>query len=361
MNEGEILRTYNFYISSKQRDTGTPNNFSIYLNQAFTLNNIIPSEFQCWIDRAQIPFSFSQFNPVSKNVQCVYRVNRNSTIYNGSFSIPTANYSIISLSSIFIESLRDSVNTVSGGLYTPSISVLYSEDTNRLRFTLSGSNTTITFFNTDFKGLNLALGFSDIWNIDTALEYTESTQDCDVSPSRCLYITSQSLQQSQSYEAIDNRFGASNILTMIPINRTPLLYIQHNPSYVIKTTLSNSLISELQFSLTDESGNDLFEMDLDWSLHFVLEEVRLNEFILDARTRLGMFTPDLITEKEKERSLKLIEDYKKEQEDELKSLRQKQVQRLEKLTKKLEKNKNKISSNNKKKRKEDVDEKQEEK
>ena len=359
MNEAEILRTYNFYISSKQRDSGSPNNFSIYLNQAFSLNNIIPSEFQCWIDRAQIPFSFSQFNPVSKNVQCVYRVNRNSTIYNGSFSIPTANYSITSLSSIFIQYLRDSVNTVSGGAYVPTISVLYSEDTNHLRFTLSGSNTTITFFNTDFKGLNLALGFSDEWVMDTSLDYTESTQDCDVSPSRCLYITSQSLQQSQSYEAIDNRFGASNILTMIPINRTPILYLQHNPSYVIKTTLSNSLITELQFSLTDESGNDLYEMDLDWSLHFVLQEVRLNEFILDARSKLGLFTPDLYTEKERERSLKLIEDYKKEQEDELKALREKQVQRLEKLTKKLEKNKNKISSNNKKKQKEDVVEKQE--
>ena len=354
MSEGDILKTYNFYISSKQRDSGVPNNFSIYLNQSFSLNNIIPSEFVCWIDRAQIPFSFSQFSQTNGNVQCYYTVFRNGNMYSGNFSIPHANYNINSLANTFIEYLRNSVNTVSGGSYTPSVTVLYSEDTNHLRFTLSGTNNIITFHDTPYSGLNRALGFGDEWQMNSSLDYTESTQDCDVSPSRCLYIKSNSLQQSQSYEAIQNRFGVSQILTMIPINRSPILYLQHNPSYVIKTSLSNSIITELQFELTDESGNDLYEMDLDWSLHFVLQEVRLNEYILDANRRLGIFTPDLYTEKEREKSIALIEEYKKEQEDELKMLREKQVKRLEKLTQKLEKNKNKISTNSKKQKKKDV-------
>jgi hypothetical protein len=357
MAEGDILRTFNFYISSKQRDSGVPNNFSIYLNQSFSLNTIIPSEFVCWIDRAQIPFSWSQFSEPNRNVQSSYTVSRNGTIYAGTFSIPAANYNIVSLANTFVEFLRESVNQVSGGLYTPSVSVSYSEDTNHLRFTLAGTNNTITFSNSPYSGLNRALGFGAAWQMNSALDYTESTQDCDVSPARCLYIKSGSLQQSQSYEAIQSKFTASSILTMIPINRAPILYLQHQPAYPIKTSLSNSIITELQFELTDESGVDLYEMDLDWSMHLVLQEVRLNEVILDANRRLGMFTPDILTAAERQQSKNLIEEFKKQQEDELKVLRDKQVKRLEKLTEKLEKKKIKSPPKRKKK---DVNEKPEE-
>ena len=340
MNQ-EIIKSYNFFINSKFRNTGVPSNFILELNQSFTLNNVIPSQFIGYVDRAQIPYSFNSQSARIKNIYCNYSVNRNGTIYNGNFSIPEASYSISDLATVFVQYLRDSVDDVSGGAYIPSIEIVYSENTNHLRFSLSGTNNTITFFDTSLtQGLNRCLGFSEQWEMNSNLEYIESNIDCDVSPSRCLYIACSNLSQTQSFEAITTSFGLTNILTMIPMTHSPHLFIQHNPGNIIKSTFNDRVINRLQFKLLDDFG-EVSDFDLNYNIHFVLQEVKINEtieFTAGITPGITQFV-DTFTEEERMKSKEILERVKIEQEQELLNLRKKEVRRLEKLKNRLEKNK----------------------
>jgi hypothetical protein len=339
MSEDSILRQYNIYISSSQRTSGTPSSFSIYLPQPITINQIIPSELRVFVDRAQIPFSFSQFSTSAKNTQSIFTVIRGpSTFPNLTFTIPQGNYNILTLAETFITFLKSTITTAIPG-YNPDITFVYDGDANHLRFTLQddGTPTAIVFDNTTFRGLNLALGFTQTWSIDSTLPYTESTQDINCSPSRAIYMTSTSLQQFQSFSAITTPFQTSSILTMIPIQTSPIMFISHNPNYVIKTTLTNTSISEIQITLRDEQMNELVEMDLDYSFHLVIHEHRINPIIQTLNRQQIIQDNTLPTINPEERVV--MEEYRKEQEDALQKIRDKQQRRLEKFQAKLEKRK----------------------
>jgi hypothetical protein len=308
--------------------------YSIYLPAPIILNQVVPSLFKVFIDRCQIPFSFSQFSSIAQNIQCDFTITRNSIPYDGSFSVVEGNYNILSLADEFVNKLKSECNTVSG--YTPPITYGYSADTNHLRFYLLPDATTtfITIKNSPYYRLNEALGFNTQWVMDDSIPYTESTIDCDVSPSRSLYFTSTTLQQTQSWSAITTSFQTNSILTQIPIEREPLLFITHKPNYPIKTTLTNTSISELQIGIRDEQLNELQDFELPFSFHLVIEEVRVEPY-------LAMETPTDLQQKlspeEIDRRRKLLEEYKKQQEDALTALKDDQQKRLDKYIKKLNK------------------------
>ena len=56
-----LITAYNFYLNSRARNYGQPNNFTFTLKNPISKNGVIPSEFRCKIPSAQIPFSFHQF------------------------------------------------------------------------------------------------------------------------------------------------------------------------------------------------------------------------------------------------------------------------------------------------------------
>jgi len=347
MSEDNILKQYNIYISSSQRTTGNPNSFSIYLPQPINVNGIIPSELRVFIDRAQIPFSYSQFNPTAKNTQVNFYVVRGSTTYsNLSITITSGNYNVLTLASEFLDRLTTAVSQAISG-YTPTLSYSYNGDTNHLQFSIAddGTPTAIVIQNTTYTKLNLALGFSAQWAFDSTLPYTESTQDINCSPSRSIYITSNTLQQSQSWSAITTPFQTSSVLTMIPIQASPLLFITHQPNYVIQTTLSNSTISEIQLSLRDEQMNELYEMDLDWSLHLVVREYKIEPILFDMNRIVPQDQADQ-QEPLDEETKDLVAKYRQEEEKALQELRDQQAKRLQRYQQKLLKKQNKISSNN---------------
>ena len=162
----EILNVYNLFISSSQREKGTPSNFTIYLPNSLTLNNVIASQFEIFVDRCQIPFSFQQFNSVAKNIQCRFTLLRNVTSYDCSFNIPAGNYNILTLCDTFVDYIIGTVIAKIG--YVLPISYTYDGDTNKVTFTITsdGTTTKLTFDNSTYAGLSLALGFTaTTWSI----------------------------------------------------------------------------------------------------------------------------------------------------------------------------------------------------
>jgi len=334
----EVIRQYNIYVNSSQMTKIGKSSYQIQLPAPIVLNQVEPSIFKCYIDRAQIPFSWSQFSSIAENIQCDFTITRNSIDYNGSFSITEGNYNILSLAEEFVNALKSEGLVVSG--YNLPITYSYSADTNHLRFFLKpdGTTTFVTIKNTPYFRLNLALGFSTQWIMYDNQPFTESDIDCNVSPSRSLYITSTTLQQTQSWSAITTDFQTNSILTQIPIEHTPLLFITHKPSYPIKTTLTNTSISELQMGIRDEQLNELQDFELSFSFHLVIEEVKLQPYLVDllSQQQQALQEPQL-SPQEVQRRQALLEAYKKQEEEELNKLKEQQQKRLEKYIKKLNK------------------------
>jgi len=171
--------------------------------------------------------------------------------------------------------LKTSLNSIGG--YNPLITATYSSDTNLCTFVLPAdihADTSILFLNTTNIAVNLALGFNANW---TLLQNSTTTSqiDVNVSPSRNLYLLSDTLIQSRTFDAINTGISNSNILSIVPISVQPNQYIQiyYNPA--ITSILNNAVIDKINFQLKDQSlNNDLIDFDLDYTLFFIIEEHR---------------------------------------------------------------------------------------
>jgi len=265
------IATYNYFLNSRTRDRGTINDWELILPYQVALQ-ADNSYFTFQITSAQIPFSFAQINEY--NSTTYYTMQRGSTGYNGSFTIPDGNYNSLTLISAWTTALTTSITAVSG--YVPTWTTSYDIDSNTYSILLNSTSpaTTITFLNnTGYTQINLCLGFSTSWTLTAGVAKT-SDQGVNVSPSRCLYVQSDSLITTRSYEALTTPVKTSNILERIPINCTPNNYIIFQPPVPTISVLRNQVIDTIQLSLQDESlSNNLADMQLNWSLHIVINEI----------------------------------------------------------------------------------------
>ena len=293
-----------------------------------------------YVDRASIPFSFSQFSEPAENVQCYWRLTRLGVETTGNFSIPFGNYTIISLADQFVGGLRNSIENNTSPVYVPTINYVYDEINNRLTFYLGGTGSVIEILDEPYHRLNKALGFNGAWTLTASpiLIGTTSNRDCSVAQSQCLYITSTSLSQSQNFSAIDTSIQLANMLTMIPITHSPLLHIIHAPSYVIKTPINNTIITEIQLTLRDVLLPEVYEMDLDWSIHLVIEEVRVEPYVSEMYRQLGdLILPQMSTEENLRRQALTELAITESNREELAQLREKLVENAQKLQERYEK------------------------
>lgn len=277
-----LITAYNFYLNSRARNFGSPNNFTFTLKNTISKNGVIPSEFRCKIPTVQIPFSFHQFNDFNKRTY--FKLIRGVTTYdNQYFDIANGNYNANTFSTEWSRALRLKLVQLLG--YNPTINIIYVPDTNHYLFEIvdDGTYSRFTFYNVEgSKQVNLSLGFASQWEItNSAGDYAESTQAVNVSPSRCLYIQSDTLVQHNSYDAyaLDRaEVRTSNVLEVIPLTVQPNNYITHqNPNPTI-SFLANELIDAININIGDESLDvDLPDMELNWSLHIVIEEWSIDQ------------------------------------------------------------------------------------
>ena len=314
----DVLRRFNLYISSSQRSEGTPSSFTIQLPNQLVLNNLVPSKFEVCIDRAQIPLSFSQFNDRAKSTQLQW----SSGGYEGLAVIPFGNYDVKTLGLVVAQTVRSSVIAATNGAIQPVLSFSYNLEQNRYRIGLSGA-ASITFHTEEYSGLSKALGFADDWTlVQNQLVY--STQDVCVSPSRSLYITSQTLVQDESYEALTSPFRLTSVLACIPIVHSPLLFLTHQPPRPVITRLANSVINDIQLTLRDEQSDQLYEFDLDWSCHISIAEIRVDPLV-DAG-RMDAFRLD---------NLEMYQKLRDTHEKQLLSMREQSAAVIDKLKQKV--------------------------
>lgn len=319
-----MLKKYNFYISSSQRFSGTPSNFIIKLNSDIALTKNINSEFRIYVHSATIPFSFNQWNQNNNTTQ--FELLQGTRSYTGSFDIPTGNYNILTFASAWKTALETQLAVVAS--YFPNITYSYDNDLNKLTFSLpfdTTDSTIILYNNNGYNYVNLALGFPQQWSFTYTA--TTSTQQCDISPARNLYLYSDTMSSPNNFEALTQKMTTSTQICGIPINVNPNNYILYNPFNRLISTVTNRSFSQFNFQLQSEDleGN-LSDFNLDWSMIFCIEEWRKEDPI---QSLLEMNIQD--KKEELQNSLQQLNKLKKEVLESLQTMKQNEIDKIKSL------------------------------
>ena len=270
----ELYTKYNYYINTREKSSGVPTDCVFNLPNAISLA-MAPyyGEFRLKILRAIIPFSFNQIN--TANYTTVFKISRATlTAATSSFNMTPSNPSVNAFMVDWIDKLQQAILAIPGySGYTCPLVLTYNPATNLINFsiTFDGLLTNIDFFNNlPNTQINACAGFLTAWSLtDTSVMVNGNTSDVSInmSPSRALYITSNTLLGGKSYSALSTKMNTTTIIGQVPIFTQPFSYLVYDPQQVIEIILNVDNIVQIQLGLMDESINGIVaDMNLDWSL-----------------------------------------------------------------------------------------------
>lgn len=270
----QILKNYNFFLDSSQRDEGDlPNYFSIVLRRPIIKTNK-KSMFRVRIPSVVIPFSFSQVN--STNNKLTYIINNDTYQY----TIPNGNYNINDLLTEIKKDIENSNPVKLDFNYNISTSkcILAFNNTMTIPTTL-----TIPLIPSN-KILLLMMGFTSsielsVININNALIFTNasSNQVVNVSPSKTLFIRSETLTQNTNFESLVDKNENTDILLQIPIYTGFNTFINyHDQSSDLFADIINTTIDKINLYITDSTSYDVLPPDsglLNWFIQINIQEI----------------------------------------------------------------------------------------
>jgi hypothetical protein len=153
-----IIRTYNFFINSKYRSSGTTTDFNLRIPNPIVLSN--PSNhFTAKVVSAEIPFSFKSIN--NSNNQLDVKLIHSGITYNGTITIPKGNYNALSL----LTELETQLNAFFLLHHSPinyTFTFTYDRNTGKNTFLIakdSGGSTSWTLYWTSNLVLSTFFGF----------------------------------------------------------------------------------------------------------------------------------------------------------------------------------------------------------
>jgi len=270
-----IVATYNLFLSSANRSEGTPQNFSVSLIKPITLTN--PNNWlTVRVGSAEIPYVFKLIN--SQNNVINYRIIRNSIIYNGSITIESGNYNILTLLTEFKTKLQSSILTLTGWDASAILSFSYNRNTGKATFSVVGIDTTATTItillasNVFYRCIGFTNGFSFGYSNPSTRTDAVSTQNVNVSQNTALYIRSETLTQTVNQENIVGVPEYSDILAKVQINVQPQAIIQWTNSTDLEIDISNKILDRINLYLGDSALYEIDMGNLDWSLRLTINE-----------------------------------------------------------------------------------------
>jgi hypothetical protein len=295
----EIIKTYSLYLNSRfatYQSSGNSNNITYNINPAITLSNN-KNRFLVCCETCEVPYSFNQISSSYNTLQYSYT---NSIFpasnYNSSLVIPVGNYNVNNLISTFISLLVADVN-----IRDPSLSFT----NNNLAITYNTNTSLITFAVIDTPGVSFTLKFSLNYvlavcfgfpQVDQTFSITAlvSSNKINVNPVSAIYLRSDTLKFSTSFEAIVAPYTQADILVKIPVPTLPNTIIHYRGDQ--KQMLSNTEISSLNFYWTDNLDTGFNPIDLrglNYGIYLTFSEVQIkpNNEGLDKLTAEGVAVP----------------------------------------------------------------------
>jgi hypothetical protein len=261
------INQYNYFINSKNRSSGSSQNFQILLKDLLVLKKTT-SNFYVSIKTAEIPYSFfsltNDFNTLSITLD-----NTNYTL-----TIPEGNYNAISLNNVFN-------NLIQPYVLHGTFSIEYDRSTGKN--TILISNYDLTSFNLKIKwDLNLELGRFFGYTLQTeitatvGITYTNNISDiyADCSQIQCLYIRSISFSQIGNYEILYTDWVQSSILQKIIVTTPPNSIIFYQNELFNNVKINNKSISYFDFFInSNKSSREIDFNGLDYSFRLSIDEI----------------------------------------------------------------------------------------
>lgn len=273
----EVVATYHLYLSSSYRTAGTSSNWTMNLQKPIVLQNP-NNHFSLRVGSAEIPYVFKLLN--STNNVISFTVVRGST-YNGTFTISTGNYTILSLLTEFKNQLFTSINTLTGWDGSTLASLVYNRATGKVSLTVVGTDSVAT---TITVGINSplflrCLGFTTSfvfgYTSPTVRTTATSSQNVNVSQNTSIYIRSNTFNQSHSYEAVIGSNSLTDVIAKVPINAQPQSYLLWTNTVDLENEINNRLIDSINLYLGDAQSKELDLGNLDWSCRLTIKEMAM--------------------------------------------------------------------------------------
>jgi hypothetical protein len=298
-----IINTYNIFIDSSQRVSGTTSNFTIQLKKPLTLTKS-SNYFICTVRDAQIPFNIQQVN--SKNATLAFSITRGTT-YNSSITLTYGNYNILNLLTALSTALTSQISTLISG-FSPNLNFSYNQSYLNITLNITGSDNTATSITLNFS-TNSSLGYMLGYTSNATFSYNStnvstnstSTQNINVNPMNSILIRSSNLNQSQNWESLVEENVVSDILAKVVINSLPNTWLLLNNGN-LKITLTNKIIDTIDFYLSSNLDYGISLNGLNWSccISFDEIEVPVNEYsIHDPQNQNEKEVSRLLDEKER--------------------------------------------------------------
>lgn len=270
-----IVATYNLFIGSAYRFSGTTSNFNVNLIKPITLSN--PNNwFTVRVGSAEIPYSFKLINPSNNSV--TYEIIRNSVTYTDTFTIEEGNYNILTLLTEFRSKLSISILNQTGWDAYSRLNFTYNRNTGKVTLSFAPDDsitTTITLLNTSLV-FRRCLGFtgnpSFTYASPASITSATSTQNVNVSQNTALYIRSENLTQTSNFESVVSQNEYSDILAKVQVATLPGTIIQWTNSTDLEIDLSNKIIDSINLYLGDAQNYELDLGNLDWTCRLTVQE-----------------------------------------------------------------------------------------
>lgn len=274
-----IVRTHNIYINSNKRVSGTSDDFVIFLKQPLTLINQ-KNHFQVRVDKAIIPHTIKQVN--NSNNVLSFTFTRTGVTFNGSITLTSGNYTILTLISELQTKLVSSILTGTGINAVSFSNMSYNRTTGFVSFIMTGTDGIASSLVLKFS-LNAKLGLIFGVTADVTMSYNNlnvgtiatSTQNVNVNPINYITIRSNTLKQRQDYENIVEKDVYSDVLAIVPVVVNPGSFIMYDSSPT--TDLINKVIDSIEIYLADNQSYTLSLNGLEWSLSLIFQEIGTSE------------------------------------------------------------------------------------
>lgn len=276
-----IVKTYNIFIDSANRTSGSETDFTLHLQSPICLENPM-NFFRIKIMSFECPYSFKSINHTN-NVLYV-RIVRSAENKYGYITIPSGNYNILSVLAILKTKIIAFYELQFGMSPEFVLQFTYNKDTGQSVLNIIGDSvaTTITLYWSENTTLGKFFGFT----LDTTLRYNGdnvvtsvnyiSNVNVNCSPITAIYLRSNNLIQMHNYENIvDPSVQLSDILQKVQIITPPGSYIFYSGENSIDVDINNNSIDSLNITLTDNLNDTPLDLNgLTFTFRILINEIK---------------------------------------------------------------------------------------
>ena len=269
-----LLQSYNIYLNTANRDvdyynfisSGTPNYLAYagwYLKKMISKTSK-NSYFTLSVKHVILPFTFSNIGSLNKTFQIIY----NSITYN--IIVEEGNPNVQQLIDDIKTKILSAVPALIG-LFT----IVYNSYDNTITFNNQSGLTIDFLFNGNYIGKSL--GF--LTNAQCLpVSSLKSQITLNVNQLQNVYIRSDNLTFTNSYESIVSKNNISDIISIIPIFVSSGNYIIFQDSSNFETRLGDDKIDYISLYLTSGIDDDhLLNLFLDWTIHLQINEYNIEQ------------------------------------------------------------------------------------